>query len=262
MKYHSDETELQMVLEYVNDGRDARYLANKYGYKTHKSVLDKIRKHGYRTRSVSECKLVNKIHADFSMERIDSHFKAYLLGLLLTDGWIVRTTVGLDLTDEDAIKFISDIIGIEYSTYEREAPRKPRHRLRITNIRVMEEMARFGVVPHKSLTLQPPQLHDDEWKYLPYIVRGIIDGNGWVRNDGHEFYICSGSIDFVRWVESVLIDRLYMRDLHYKQNDNGIHFVRSSDERNIAILKLLVYDRPYGMMRKYNKVYMGDLQRL
>jgi hypothetical protein len=55
----------------------------------------------------------------YSLEKITSPFDAYLVGLLLTDGYVLsdRDGVALDMTDEDVIKFVADTIGTTYKSY-------------------------------------------------------------------------------------------------------------------------------------------------
>ncbi len=54
-----------------------------------------------------------------SLGMLTSPFDAYLVGLLLTDGYVLsdRDGVALDMTDEDVIKFLADTIGTTYKAY-------------------------------------------------------------------------------------------------------------------------------------------------
>lgn len=247
-----------MVLEYVN-GESTTYLRKKYGYKTNKSVIDKVKKYGYTVRSNIEEKMKNKLHRDFSLEKIDNLFKAYYLGLLVTDGYVVNNAVGLDLVDKDVIEFISHVVKKPYSTYVQKEPNQTKYRIRIDNPQLVYELKRYGVEERKSKTIGNLSLYEDEYKYLPYIIRGIIDGDGWIRKDGKEFFICSASQTFIQCLKTIMEERLYMRDLNIikktEMNQSITYVLRTSLIRNINILKYIVYDIPYGMQRKYNLVH-------
>lgn len=77
----------------------------KYGYATKKSITDKIKK--YYPENYDD--IIKEAHTkrkgyEYEMKIIDSEFDAYFLGLLLTDGYIVRDReAGIDLADEDCI---------------------------------------------------------------------------------------------------------------------------------------------------------------
>lgn len=94
---------------------------NKYGYKTKKSITDKIKKH-YPDKYndiLNEAQISRKGYT-YSLETISSPFDGYLVGLLLTDGYLLsdRDGLGLDMTDEDVISFVAKTIGTKYTKYE------------------------------------------------------------------------------------------------------------------------------------------------
>lgn len=252
-KKYSNDMEKQIVNEYLA-GASTKFLMNKYGFKTRKSIIDKVKKYGYKVRSNREEMMKNKPYENFSMSVIDSEFKAYFLGLLLTDGYIVHNTVGLDLVDEDCIKFISSIIEKPYHSYQRDENRQPRHRLIINNLKLVHELERFGIVSRKTKILNGFTLQEDEEKYFPYIVRGMIDGDGWIRKDGKEFYICTASYNMALWIKKTLENKLYMSELNIDEASK-VWQIRTANSHNIDILKTLVYDKPFGMSRKYNKLH-------
>lgn len=45
-----------------------------------------------------------------------------------------------------------------------------------------------------------------------------------------------------------------MNDIHKKQIESGIWKIESANQYNILKLIALVYNKPYGMNRKYNKL--------
>lgn len=92
----------------------------RYGYKTKKSIADKVKKYypeEYQ-KIIAEARDGRRGYT-FSLERITSPFDAYLIGLLLTDGYLLsdRDGIGLDMVDEDAIAFIANGIGTNYKIY-------------------------------------------------------------------------------------------------------------------------------------------------
>lgn len=255
----SKEQELQLVEEY-KQGTPVIELMAKYGFKTKKSITDKVKKYyGENYKEIIKQAQDNRKGYTYSLKEITSPFDAYLIGLIMTDGYVLsdRDGLGLDMTDEDVIKFVASTIGTNYKTYI-EKGRKNRYRVLINVQGISKEVERFGIVPRKSKIIEKPKLLDKERQYLPYIIRGIIDGDGCVSKTsygGAQFYICSMSEQFIDWIIEVLEKDFFMTDIHKRQNvETGIWRVETSNQYNILKLIALVYNKPFGMNRKYNEL--------
>ena len=121
----------------------------------------------------------------------------------------------------------------------------------------IEQLERLGIIPKKSLILEGPSFDKIDDKMLPYVIRGIIDGDGWVRKDGREFFICSASQKFIEWCREAL-ERVGIQkmNLRFTPNDfHGVYTIRSAAKQNINILKNVIYDVPFGMTRKFNRIH-------
>lgn len=255
----SKEQELQLVEEY-KQGTPVIELMAKYGFKTKKSITDKVKKYyGENYKEIIKQAQDNRKGYTYSLKEITSPFDAYLIGLIMTDGYVLsdRDGLGLDMTDEDVIKFVASTIGTNYKTYTEEG-RKNHYRVLINVQGISKEVERFGIVPRKSKIIEKPKLLDKERQYLPYIIRGIIDGDGCVSKTsygGAQFYICSMSEQFIDWIIEVLEKDFFMTDIHKRQNvETGIWRVETSNQYNILKLIALVYNKPFGMNRKYNEL--------
>lgn len=252
-KIHTTEEEKQMVKEYIA-GTPVKILMQKYGYKTKKSITDKVKKY----ESVKAIEVARNNRKDYVIEfnEINNSFNAYFLGLMLTDGYIQdENKFGIDLTDEDCIAFISKVTGKEYKSYITNDDKKTRYRIVFSNKKIVEKLAEYGVVPRKNKILNKVNLNNQEEKYLPYIIRGIIDGDGCVYTTTYgapAFYICSASENFIKWVKEILENKLYFKELSITQSKEGLWRIDTANQQNILKLLILVYDKPYGMNRKYN----------
>lgn len=251
----SKEQELQLVEEYKK-GAPVIELMGKYGFKTKKSIADKIKKYypDDYTQIVEEARN-NRRGYTYSLEKITSPFDAYLIGLLLTDGYVLsdRDGLGLDLIDEDCIQFIANTIGLKYKSYSDNI-HKTKHRLLINVPGIVKQVERFGVIPRKSLIVPQPQLLQEEIQYIPYLIRGIIDGDGSVAKTsygGAQFFIVTMSKEFADWIYNILTYNFFMEDIHICQNEQGIYRIESANQYNILKLIAIVYNKPFGMNRKY-----------
>lgn len=160
---------------------------NKYGYKTKKSITDKVKKYYPNDyKNIIKTAQDNRRGYTYSLEQITSPFDAYLIGLLLTDGYVLsdRDGIGIDLTDKDAIKFIADTIGTTYKSYN-DGIHKTKYRVLITIPGITKQVARFGVLPNKSYVIRQPYIYENEHQFIPYIIRGIIDGDGSVAKTSY-----------------------------------------------------------------------------
>ena len=255
-KILSKEQELQLVEEY-KQGTPVIELMNKYGYKTKKSITDKVKKYYPNDyKSIVQTAQDNRRGYTYSLEQITSPFDAYLIGLLLTDGYVLsdRDGVGIDLTDEDAIKFIADTIGTTYKSYD-DGIHKIKYRVLITVPGITKQVARFGVLPNKTYTIRQPYIYESEHQFIPYIIRGIIDGDGSVAKTsygGAQFYIVTMSEEFAKWIVNILTKSFFMDDIHIHQTEQGIYRIETANQYNILKLIAIVYNKPFGMNRKYN----------
>lgn len=254
-RIHTFEEEKQMVEEYIA-GTPVNVLLEKYGYKTKKSIADKVKK--YTSVDSIEIARNNRKSYQITFDGVTNIFNAYFLGLMLTDGYIIdNNSFGIDLTDEDCIAFISKITKKEYKAYEDGEHKKTRYRLIFANRQVVQRLSEYGVVPRKSKTLGEVKLTQDEQRFLPYLIRGIIDGDGCIYKTSYgapAFYICSASQSFLLWVKEILERKFFFKELSMKCSEEGLWRIDTADQQNIFKLLALVYDKPYGMSRKYNLI--------
>lgn len=259
----SNEQEKQMVQEYIN-GTPVKELMAKYGYASKKSITDKVKKYyGDNYKELIEQARINRKGYHYTFEKISNNFDAYYLGLLLTDGYISTRgyDVGIDLVDEDCIAFLSKTIGKNYTCIQPSGKgNKKRYRLILTEKELVNNLEKYGVVKNKSLSLDEVKISQEEEKFIPYLIRGIIDGDGTISSTSYgapQFIIYTASEKFADWLVYILENKMYMIDIHktYCENENsGIWKISSAEQNNILKLITLSYDKPFGMERKYKKL--------
>lgn len=261
-KKFDEKTELEICKKY-QEGKSTTELAIEYGYKGRKSISDILKRYNIPRRNRQEEQRKNTLYSNFSFEKLDSKEKAYFLGLLITDGYIINNDethlyiVGISLTDIDAINSISGLTNASiYKVPIRDKMTKNAYRINLHGKRYVEQLNRFGVYPRKTYSMSEIHLNEDEKQYLPYVIRGIIDGDGWIRKDGQEFFISTASESFAKYLVKEMGNLGF--DVSYKfcKNEfNGYYLIRSGKTENIKLLKELIYDIPYGMQSKYNKLH-------
>jgi hypothetical protein len=260
-KKYTDETEREIARKYVEEGVAAEELIRTYGFRTPKSITDKVKKY-FPDYDFKDRRAAATSYYGLSFKTIDSPEKAYFLGLLLTDGYVgsKRNQVGLDLLDRDCLDFLAELYNFRVAEYARP-PHEPKYRITFDGRQYVEQLARFGVVPRKSLILGEPDLRRDERIWIPYIIRGIIDGDGsvFLKNGLPVVSICSASRPFMEWIRKELKETLFFESnlMIYSKDNHGkpIYSIEIARREDVERLKALCYSRPMGMQRKRNKLF-------
>lgn len=225
--------------------------------KQKKSITDKIRKYNTNYHDVVKEAKSNRKKYSIDVKTINSNFIAYFIGLMLTDGYVVNSNkFGLQMTDKDVIEFIAKSTGNNYYEYKKDSNSLLAYRIVFSDSDQVKNLERYSVTQNKSYTIKGFDIRPDEKKYLPYLIRGIIDGDGCIHKTTKgscSFYICSMSYDFVVWIKDILEKDFFMDDIHIRK-DGTIWLVETSLQTNIFKLMAIVYNRPYGMARKYNSL--------
>lgn len=120
---------------------------------------------------------------------------------------------------------------------------------------LINNLKRFGVVPNKSKTLQPPSLFPKEEKYLPYIIRGIIDGDGSVNSTSYgapQIRIVTASEDFGKWLKEILTTKLFLNHVTMNKTEH-LYVIGTAHSEDMLKVRALIYNKEFGMNRKYKE---------
>jgi hypothetical protein len=182
-------------------------------------------------------------------DNIDSEAKAYWLGFIMADGWVVIKpcyAFGLKLSrkDEEHVLLFRDFIESEHHVYYVGSDRQ-HCLLRITSKDFVLALIRRGVVPRKSQLLEYPNFVPT---YLErHFIRGYFDGDGWitVNRNGLAFGIV-GRPTFLRRIQKALIESCGLRE-------TKLQF----DKRHQGDTASLIYGGNVQCRRIYGYLYDG-----
>ena len=185
--------EINDICKMYQDGYTASEILQKYSNKIQceNTIIKIVRDNGICIRQAARFTPIE--HEDF-FQYIDSEEKAYVLGWMMTDGYVVYPSrknrapfFGITLKLEDAymLEWFRSVIGIEKkisvntnpilrssgknAVYRNEAV------LIVTSRKMVADLAQYGVVPRKANKTQVPKLPDE---LLRHFVRGVFDGDG------------------------------------------------------------------------------------
>jgi hypothetical protein len=173
-----------IIRDYLN-GDSFKTLADRYGH-FKGNVGKRLRTWGVNIRDASEARQTYDIDAKI-FANIDSHEKAYWLGFIYADGNVYygaerddkrALQVCLAWKDEEHVKRLRVFLKAEVPLY----PDKAGLRLIIHNIRLVNDLARLGVHPCKSLTLTFPSNDQVPACYRHSFILGYFDGDGSINS--------------------------------------------------------------------------------
>ena len=254
-------------------------ISKKYGFKTPKTVLDVLARYKIKRR---EAKIITYYNTNY-FKKINSHDKAYILGLLLTDGYILKDYIGFGLQLQENDGYVleniaqrlgqsASVILISCENKRRKAIRngdkrrkairngdknfintKDMKRLTVHNREIAEDLKKLCMVKNKTFVLRCPFIKSE---FLSSFFRGAWDGDGTIG------IAKTKNI----WCKIVSASRLFLEDL--KSFDIPYNFVLKEvnskfyklrliggNKETIKFLKWIYKDKnDLYLRRKYEKV--------
>ena len=222
-----------------------------------RSVGDWRRRYGIPTKP-----RVNKytLNHDF-FSKIDTEQKAYALGLIASDGWVSRsgkqTSLALQVRDKHILYDLRRAMHSDARVFLKDrggfAGSGPRMQIIFDSKKIAADLAKYGVVPGKSLTLRYPTI---PWWLERHFARGLFDGDGHIRALPKKAFYFLGT--------SALIDGLGAAIAHHtgielsKADAKGCYRL-SGYGRSVAVLRWMYQDATIFLRRK-RRVYLDYWQ--
>ena len=116
------------------------------------------------------------------------------------------------------------------------------------------DIAKYGVVPNKTYTTYLPKLADD---MMPHLLRGIIDGDGWISYKSTSIGLC-GNIDLVTQVRDYLAKRLNVYCVKVMQTEPHLWMINWKSKKDILSIGNFIYGNKKDcyIERKYDNFLM------
>lgn len=249
------------IVNRYREGLSAGEILRVIPFKTRKTVYDVLERHGIARRGGPADYKKSFDEAAFAV--VDTPEKAYLLGLLVTDGYVIASKagsplVGLQMTDREAVEGFRDLLDLPHPVLRIEPKgerHKPMYRTVCRSRRMAADLARFGVVPRKSRGTFLPILGEE---LMPHLARGLFDGDGTVsrRADGQLLVGFCGSERLVAELRMLLICRLGVSDNRVHEN-GSIRYVQWSNRSDVCSIARYIYrgggsrlSRKYELLRE------------
>lgn len=221
----TDEQRYFMKKLYVEYGLSTWRIGKVMGY-LNVCVLNNLKKAGVKLRNRSDAAKRLEVKRDYFKD-IDTHTKAYLLGLFYADGNIHKDTftVALQEPDKYLLEDISKELGMTGKLGFRRRRGLGKHNmwaLRVYDVEFCSYLRQWGVVPRKTSELKFPTFLKDEFYYS--FLHGLFDGDGCVSvTQNNQIRVClAGSPQITADIRDILISKYGIHGRRYiTKNSKG-----------------------------------------
>lgn len=249
----SIEDELEIIDKYINENKSMKVLGKEYSCDP-STIMNILKRYNIKSRTLSEARRKNlnfTLNEDIFSD-IDSPDKAYWLGVMYADGYIMETKytnkfgISVKQSDKEWLEKFSTFLNYGEVHEYREGktgynPGAMYARLLIGSNKIVQDLVKWGVVPHKSKVLT--DIPDIPFK-LDFI-RGYIDGDGSLGTAAPNIQI-SGT-------KELLLDIANYLDIPYKlYKDKSIYSLKYNRLCSSYLEKILYKDANYYLDRKYD----------
>ena len=194
-------------------------------------------------------------------ETIDSENKAYWLGFIVADGNVCNRSLSFEIsnTDREHLFKFRDFMGSEHPI---KYSRKDCSTISICSVKIRDDLAKYGVVPNKTLLTYTPEIDDI---LLPHFYRGVFDGDGWITarklsTGGPAYEACFSSgaepflVEIKSWV-NLKLNNTKGYIIHRKRPNQSVyelHFGGNTISKQVLSLLYNGCHHGIALDRKYN----------
>jgi protein-tyrosine-phosphatase len=180
-------------------------------------------------------------------DKIDSEVKAWVLGLIYTDGNnrgddVIR----LCMTDLDIIEKVREALKAENPISfrpGRKSHHKTQYTIAISRKGISDKLTKLGCMPNKTFLLKFPNEHILPANLHNHFIRGALDGDGSISN---RMLSITGAFDFLSGVDNSVYFNIGIRFRWYNKYPNkgesyNIRMIAATNKKNILAIADFLY---------------------
>ena len=243
---------------YYNKLKPISYLRKKYGYS--QTVYERIfKENGWKFRP-QDFKFSKYSVDETYFDVIDTPDKAYILGLLYADGCnhpeTKLITLELQIDDYELLQQINNAFHNTRPIMITDCTKSKNRKKDTATIKLFSEhlskrAIELNLVPRKSLILDFPYWMDKE--LIPYMLRGYIDGDGWIQKHRIGFMSTDKFCEGVKEYFDSMGLECHIRDLKRHYNAHTKTFDITNRNNIIPLTNMMFSDGNIFMKRKVDK---------
>ena len=271
MKWTKDENEVLLNNYHLG----AEYISTILKNRNRLSIQHKMSRMGLKvskeTKSLICKKNSGKRNFDDYQYKVDdftkdiNEYKSYILGLIWTDGYLLksRKTVSITMVKEDLeeIDWIFNKIGLWYKSDRKRVGKKESRTMSAYNPNLLDSLIDIGF--DKKSFISPEKLFEIiPNNYIKYLIRGIIDGDGcfYTNKKNYTYQLSiSSTYDqdwsfYIDFFNKMGLDFKVQKRVHKKSKSSIIRLCKR--ESVVELCKWLYDDYEndkIGLYRKYSK---------
>lgn len=201
------------------------------------------------------------LYDDSVFEAIDTPHKAYVLGLIVSDGYVVegpkRYVVNLGSTDREIPEAFRELVGLNREAYVITPDSKKRlqteYRVSICSQKMVDDIVALGVRQRKSLKETSPL--DSSDPLANHFVRGVFDGDGCITMyRGQARFAIVGSEEICRFVARFFEDR-GLPNINVRHRKNGLWLVQTCGNNIVPAIGKIIYEDATHWLARKRKVF-------
>lgn len=250
----------QNVIQRYLSGESCQMIADSYGVTFH--TISNILEQNNIPRN-------NKYHNltldENYFENIDRPDKAYFLGLMLTDGNIsIKENIirlSLNSKDENILNIFKEKTGNGNKIGIREDDTHSERTFQLRNKKWKDDLSKYFVTPQKTYFSQMPQLSEN---MMPHLLRGMIDGDGWISDKAHQLGFCGNELT-VTQVRDFFVKKLNVYHVKVLHPEEHLWQITWASIKDIEKIGRYIYNNKEDcyLKRKYDnflKIIQGNTE--
>lgn len=253
----SEEEVNNIIFQYLKCNRSMADIGKDYGVS--RTVITRILKQNNVEPRVN----YHKYSANYDIfETIDSNEKAYWLGFLAADGCNYQREsnasiiLNIHQKDRSHLEKFQNFMNsntpiVDHIQTKGFSNNTPMSKIVFNSKKMSADLAEKGVVPNKSLILQPPNI---ESKFYLAFILGYYDGDGslYKTNQYNNFaFSLQGTKELLEWINTILDINLPLEKRN-SNNDKNSYYIRIGGvDKVYNILYKLYNSSPIHLDRKY-----------
>lgn len=247
----------EMIIELYKSGMPFKEMCPIVGL-SDRAIRNVLYKHGIamNREQFSGRPRIHKVNEGFF--KTWSHDMAWVLGLFITDGHVSPNTHSVIFAqkDERILKLVAQWMEADY-VLGATGPTKSIPTLIINSKKIKRDLEEMGITSNKSLNVPFPDVPKE---FLPSFVRGVIDGDGWVDNEGYTMKITTGSKVFANRLVNIFQSWQLKAVLTEEMSKIGnlIYRVWVKGKENILCLSKIIYKVEVGRFISYKRINMSQ----
>lgn len=229
------ETQQQIILDYQQNNFLLKDLIKKYQL-SYVTISTIFRNHNIQKRDVvATRKIIEPAQRKYSLNEnffaTQTPDMAYLLGFLGADGCVSRKSneivILLAQKDAELLQKIASIISLDKPVkLYTDSNGRDCAKLSFSSSKIKEDLANYGIVPHKTLSFSFPEKLDK--RYYVDFIRGFWDGDGWISRTGSgtTFGIVCANENLLQTVIDFFEDQYQIPKVTIYSRKRGINYAR------------------------------------